>query len=56
MNIEWSGAIIIFDEAHNIAQATEDVTSFDLTLDTLQACESEINQLETAFLSQVRQG
>lgn len=42
MDIDWNRAIIIFDEAHNIAQATEDVTSFDLTLETLQACESEI--------------
>jgi len=42
MDIEWSSTIIIFDEAHNIAQATEDVTSFDLTLETLQACESEL--------------
>ena len=51
MDIEWSSAIIIFDEAHNIAQATEDVTSFDLTLETLQACEDEIDKLEKAFLN-----
>lgn len=43
MIIDWSKSIIIFDEAHNIAQATEDVTSFDLKEETLQASEKEID-------------
>ena len=30
LNINWKKSIIIFDEAHNIAQATEEITSFDL--------------------------
>ena len=49
MIIDWSKSIIIFDEAHNIAQATEDVTSFDLKEETLQASEKEIDQLMAAM-------
>jgi len=34
--IAWDKSIIIFDEAHNVTQATEDVTSFQLKAETLK--------------------
>jgi regulator of telomere elongation helicase 1 len=44
--IEWNNSIIIFDEAHNVTQATEDVTSFELKAETLQNCVKEIIVLQ----------
>lgn len=52
LNLDWEQTIIIFDEAHNIAQATEDVTSFDLSEKTLLECEKELDQLFAALKNQ----
>ena len=49
--ITWDNSIIIFDEAHNVTQATEDVTSFELKAETLQLCVREIIDLQ-ALMSQ----
>ena len=53
MNIDWAKTIIIFDEAHNIAQATEDITSFDLKEKTLLDSETETDQLIAALKNTV---
>ena len=44
--INIDNAILIFDEAHNIAQATEDVTSFELKAKMLDLCLNEIHSLQ----------
>ena len=49
--IAWDNSIIIFDEAHNVTQATEDVTSFELKAESLQNCVREIIDLQ-AVMSQ----
>lgn len=43
--INWNNSILIFDEAHNITQATEEATSFDLREDTIRNSISEITKL-----------
>lgn len=43
--IDYTNSVIIFDEAHNVAQAQEDVTSFELKAKTLTACLTEIVSL-----------
>lgn len=35
MGIQLENSILIFDEAHNVSQATEDVTSFELRAETV---------------------
>lgn len=46
LDVQWENTIIIFDEAHNIAQATEEVTSFELKAESLQSCMTEITDLK----------
>ena len=44
--IDWSNSILIFDEAHNITSATEEVTSFELKDETIKKSVDEIIQLQ----------
>eukprot|EP00051_Salpingoeca_urceolata_P016967 m.228503 g.228503 ORF g.228503 m.228503 type:complete len:1130 (+) comp18829_c1_seq1:180-3569(+) len=44
-NINFSGSIVIFDEAHNIAQCSEDSSSFHFDGLDLAACIGELDQL-----------
>ena len=43
--IQFDNAILIFDEAHNVAQAQEEVTSFELKARTLQQALAELTGL-----------
>ena len=45
--IAWDNSIIIFDEAHNVTSATEDVTSFELKAETLKTCIQEVIDLQS---------
>ena len=45
MNIDWVNSIIIIDEAHNIAQATEEITSFNLNEKTLLKSNKETDRI-----------
>ena len=45
-DIDYSNSIIIFDEAHNIAACTEEVTSFELRAANLEACLAEVHALQ----------
>ena len=44
-DIDYSNSIIIFDEAHNIAACTEEVTSFELRAANLESCLAEVHAL-----------
>jgi len=44
-DIKFENTLIIFDEAHNVPQAQEDVTSFELKAKTLWACLGELTSL-----------
>ena len=44
--IKFENSLLIFDEAHNVPQAQEDVTSFELRARTLQASLSELVSLQ----------
>jgi Rad3-related DNA helicase len=43
--IEYANSILIFDEAHNVASAAEEVSSFEIKAKQLEASLSEIHQL-----------
>jgi Rad3-related DNA helicase len=43
--VQWENSILIFDEAHNITQATEEVTSFELRDETIKNAVLEIIKL-----------
>ena len=43
--IQFDNAILIFDEAHNVAQAQEEVTNFELKARTLQQALAELTGL-----------
>jgi len=45
--IAWDKSIIIFDEAHNVTQATEDVTSFQLKAETLKMSIQEVLEFQS---------
>lgn len=44
--LDYANSIIIFDEAHNIAQCVEDSTSFELKSKTLNLSINEITSLQ----------
>ncbi|KAM9856085.1 regulator of telomere elongation helicase 1 [Aulostomus maculatus] len=44
-NIELNGAVVIFDEAHNVEKTCEEVTSFDLTPYDLASAISAVDKL-----------
>lgn len=46
--INYTNAIIIFDEAHNIAPCSEEVTSFEVKSGYLDKCLIEIHSLQEA--------
>ena len=43
--INYSNSVIIFDEAHNIAPCSEDVTSFEVKSSYLDKCLIEVSSL-----------
>jgi len=43
--INFENAVLIFDEAHNITGAQEEVTSFELRAKTLDLCLTELHSL-----------
>ena len=45
-DVNFSNTLIIFDEAHNITSAQEEVTSFELRTKTLEQCLNELGQLQ----------
>ena len=45
-DINYANSIIIFDEAHNIAPCSEEVTSFDVKSGYLEKCLIEIHALQ----------
>ena len=46
--INYSNAVIIFDEAHNIAPCSEEVTSFEVKSGYLEKCGIEVHSLQEA--------
>jgi regulator of telomere elongation helicase 1 len=44
-NINYSGSVIIFDEAHNASSTAEDVASFELPNKTLDMAIMELRKL-----------
>ncbi|KRX03204.1 P-loop containing nucleoside triphosphate hydrolase [Pseudocohnilembus persalinus] len=51
-NIDLKDCVIIFDEAHNVQNVSENGSSFSLSITALAEVESEISQLETHILKQ----
>ena len=46
--IKYENAVIIFDEAHNIAPCSEEVTSFEIKTGYLEKCLIELHSLGEA--------
>ena len=45
-DINYENAVIIFDEAHNIAPCSEEVSSFELKATTLEKSLTELHSLQ----------
>ncbi|KAM8830526.1 regulator of telomere elongation helicase 1 isoform 2-T2 [Synchiropus picturatus] len=55
-NIELKGAVVIFDEAHNVEKTCEETTSFDLTPYDLASAISAVDRLLAEKANEVRSG
>ena len=47
-SVDWENSIIIFDEAHNCAPVSEDVSSFEIKSTHLHQCLIEVQGLREA--------
>ncbi|KAM4570874.1 regulator of telomere elongation helicase 1 isoform 2-T2 [Fundulus diaphanus] len=55
-NIELNGAVVIFDEAHNVEKTCEESTSFDLTPYDLASAIAAVDRLLMEQVKEVSQG
>ncbi|XP_038164925.1 regulator of telomere elongation helicase 1 [Cyprinodon tularosa] len=55
-NIELNGAVVIFDEAHNVEKTCEESTSFDLTPYDVASAITAVDRLLTEEANEVSQG
>ena len=51
MGISLEGAVLIIDEAHNIADAASSAASFEASVEQLRACNDELHRVSRAFAS-----
>ena len=47
--IDYENSVIIFDEAHNIAPCSEEVSSFELKANTLEKSLTELHSLQETY-------